>query len=89
LGAEFFHETTAQRLLESATERVAELLGSLDPAGVGRKHDDRLAARLGREVLDKERQGFQVIGAAAEGILKGRHVMHIEGHHAVYPDCLE
>ena len=70
--------------VQGASERLAQLLRALDPAGIGRYHRDAgIVPEPRGEMRDKQVCRFEMVGTEPKRILECRQVMHVERDHAV------
>ena len=82
-------ECSRRLVMQGCGEGPAELLGALGAADVGRDDRELFMPQQAGEMLDKERLRLEVGRGTAEGILEGRQIVDVEGHHRVCPARLE
>ena len=79
----FFQKRTESQPPRRPAEGPSKILRALDPAGIRRDDRNVFAAHEWSKVVDEQIPGFQVLGANAKSVLKGRVIMHVHGHDAV------
>ena len=68
---------------------IPEPVRALGAAGVRRHDHHRPVADVVADFVHEQAVGFQVQGAAAEGVVEGGPVVHLQRHHAVHPHGFE
>ncbi len=88
-AAVFLHKAPPHGMLQHAGQTLAHPLRPLHSAGVRRHHGQRSVRKVRPGVLHQQRRQVQVDRANAKGVLEGRRIVHIHGHHRVRADGLE
>lgn len=83
-AAVLFHHRQAWLAAGALRQGLAKQLSPLKPAGVGRDHRTGLLAQALEDGFCQCHPCFQMLGAAAKGILESLAVVHLQRHHAIH-----
>lgn len=88
-AAVLFHHRQAWLAAGALRQGLAKQLSPLKPAGVGRDHRTGLLAQALEDGFCQCHPCFQMLGAAAKGILESLAVVHLQRHHAIHAHGLQ